>query len=537
MVPSSPTFFGAVTRQSPVHNKSSSSPKLKGLNHQPRRSPRQQQQQLHQIVYTALTAYYYRILACRRYHVFVYLWMLLFPTAWVLLHWKLADTATTNKPQQHRMQRDVGNRDAAASIRGNSNTAPLSLFDPAENPVIPPSLYRPKSANPLQVLYIGVATELLETGSNETTSVWMDALERSRYTRLSASFLYERDGQLIEEFYGSFDTDELSAVVVDWFGDCLILQRIVRYINRRQNLLQQSHVLLLDHSASPAVVTCQEELADIIPTDRIRVAKRSIVEDRKWDYDSQWIETGARIATPVLHVPGHVPDAFVDQLRQVVSSKDGENERPIDVSHYWRSCTTPGDSTYTFHYNRFRRVISEILNETASKRRAGLKIVDRVGIQDTDERNTGTDDEAVETDTSFHVALLASSKIVIVTQNDEWEDNDNKLMEALASGAMVMTDSMVVPPLGLKHKTNIVFFDSPDALRSLIRYYLKETEKRQTIARHGRQYALGRHRPWQTMESLLFGKPLTSTDKSPLIIEAPPKRQHARENARIRVAL
>jgi hypothetical protein len=44
------------------------------------------------------------------------------------------------------------------------------------------------------------------------------------------------------------------------------------------------------------------------------------------------------------------------------------------------------------------------------------------------------------------------SKIVVVAQADEWEDHDDRLMEAMTSGAMVLFDSLIAPPTVLKRK-------------------------------------------------------------------------------------
>jgi spore maturation protein CgeB len=120
-----------------------------------------------------------------------------------------------------------------------------------------------------------------------------------------------------------------------------------------------------------------------------------------------------------------------------------------------------------------------------------------------------------------------------VSQSDEYEDHDDRLFEALASGALVLADEMVAPPVGLKNKTNIIFFNGTDVLDSLIRFYLKHSELRQKIARHGMEYALGRHRSWHVLEKLLFGKALTRTDKAPLDAEGPAKRKHAMEKSTI----
>ena len=250
-------------------------------------------------------------------------------------------------------------------------------------------------------------------------------------------------------------------------------------------------------------------------------------------------------------MPGHVTEAFVQQVRHIgVDNPD----RPLDVVHYWQSSEQIETSLY---YTQLRQRVTRQLNHTqmhlattsSSLSSSSAKFVDRVGIanEDTDlwielDVSSSGDLEAEEqqqqqegyvendskelTVTTLHIALLASTKIVVVTQNDEWEDNDNRLMEALASGALVLADRMLAPPAGLKDRTNIVWFDTPDELDRLVQYYLREDEKRETVARHGVQWALGRHRPWHVLEWLLIGKAWTRADKG-YDVAAPPKRERA----------
>jgi hypothetical protein len=83
---------------------------------------------------------------------------------------------------------------------------------------------------------------------------------------------------------------------------------------------------------------------------------------------------------------------------------------------------------------------------------------------------------------------------------------------------------MVAGPAGLKNMSNVIIYDSPQNLKRLIRYYLKDDDKRKAIAKKGFKLALGRHRSWHRIEEILFGKPLTHVDKGFRL--APEKAAH-----------
>lgn len=124
-----------------------------------------------------------------------------------------------------------------------------------------------------------------------------------------------------------------------------------------------------------------------------------------------------------------------------------------------------------------------------------------------------------------YVKAMLDTKIVVVTQRDEWEDHF-RLYEALLSGAMVMTDQMLtLPDLGLKNGTSIVEFNTVESLVSLANYNLTHEDERQSIAREGRFIALSRHRSWHRMEKISLGSivtecPTASSGSYPYIVHA-----------------
>jgi spore maturation protein CgeB len=60
-----------------------------------------------------------------------------------------------------------------------------------------------------------------------------------------------------------------------------------------------------------------------------------------------------------------------------------------------------------------------------------------------------------------------------------------RLMESLASEALVMTDNMLAMPAGLVNKVNIIVYDSLQALKQIIRYYIhpNHRQERQRVAK------------------------------------------------------
>mmetsp|Transcript_15705 Transcript_15705/g.18127 ORF Transcript_15705/g.18127 Transcript_15705/m.18127 type:complete len:89 (-) Transcript_15705:18-284(-) len=79
-------------------------------------------------------------------------------------------------------------------------------------------------------------------------------------------------------------------------------------------------------------------------------------------------------------------------------------------------------------------------------------------------------------------------------------------MEALVSGALVMSDVMLsIPPDFVDGESIFFYTDTNIDLPNKIRYYLRNEEERLRIARNGWNLAMNRHQSWHPMEELLFG--------------------------------
>ncbi|KAJ1628025.1 hypothetical protein T492DRAFT_164824 [Pavlovales sp. CCMP2436] len=69
---------------------------------------------------------------------------------------------------------------------------------------------------------------------------------------------------------------------------------------------------------------------------------------------------------------------------------------------------------------------------------------------------------------------LLNSRIVVTCNPDDWE-GDSRLGEALAAGALVLTDRMADPPPILEDNTNVVFYDSVEDMLDKVRHFLTHT--------------------------------------------------------------
>lgn len=102
---------------------------------------------------------------------------------------------------------------------------------------------------------------------------------------------------------------------------------------------------------------------------------------------------------------------------------------------------------------------------------------------------------------------LLKTKIVVVAQRDTWEDHW-RLFEAIISGALVMTDTILAMPDGLVHRESIVMYSSLEELKEKLGYYLDPSNEaeRIAIAAKGRFVAMDRHRSWHRMEEIALGE-------------------------------
>jgi hypothetical protein len=385
-------------------------------------------------------------------------------------------------------------------------------FDPSLFPVLSSDVYQPHSSQPLQVIFVGTGESM-----DPTTGLILDGLERSKYIQVARTIQYDSVTRSAkDEKWHSLKSDHPMVYVIDWDNlsrDCHVLERVLVQTAGIKKHDHSSYLLYVDLSASARVESCPRVEVHFAKK-RIRQAKRSIVDERYWNQTLNWVHTGKLIPNHnLLHAPLILPESFVDQINTATSSlRDGTKDIPdrdLDVAHFWRD----GDNS---HYGFLRRKVASTITALNGTKVHGHRVRWLVkGIN-----NSQTPEELYSIQSEY-VRLLLSAKIVVVAQNDEWEDHA-VLMEALSSGALVMTDDMLNAPWGLKNHSNVVMYDSPNSLERLVHYYLhpQNEQRRLAIAQKGWELAMIEHRSWTRMETLLFGKTYTPSKKRA------PSREH-----------
>ncbi|KAL7559767.1 hypothetical protein ACA910_010437 [Epithemia clementina (nom. ined.)] len=136
---------------------------------------------------------------------------------------------------------------------------------------------------------------------------------------------------------------------------------------------------------------------------------------------------------------------------------------------------------------------------------------------------------------------LLRSKIALLVQSDEWE-GPPCLMEAMASGAVVLMDVMLAPPRGIQNGTNVWTFASDSGFQQALKHLLlvpstvpsaassspqqhqggggsssrstlvvSPEQRRWTLARAAVDLVWSKHRAVHRVEQILFGRILSDT--------------------------
>jgi hypothetical protein len=386
----------------------------------------------------------------------------------------------------------------------------LSSYNASLYPVLPD--YKPSKSSPLAVKFLVDVTKSIDAQSKFI----LDGLERSQYTKV-VELLFQNRLELKTVQVDSMKSSEPYIWMVDWGSlnrDCHALERVVLQQNNDAAHSEPLAVVLMDFSASTRQVTCPKLVATL-PT---RLIKRQIVQGRH--YNGTWVTVGEIVPNkgrkissgPVLHSNMVVRELLVQSIpNDDTASHPNTRNRPIDVAIFWNE----GDVS---HYGFLRRRVTSIVQAMHKTKTGNRTIQAHVGAVGSNNNDQGVD---IQLD---YVDQLLDSKLVVVAQRDEWEDH-LPLYDALASGALVLTDHMHTLPAGFSNKTNILVYDSPQSLKRLIRYYLhpNNSKKRKAIAKSGWKLATNRHRSFHRLEQVLFGKAMTLLKKDQ---PSPPKRDH-----------
>jgi hypothetical protein len=325
---------------------------------------------------------------------------------------------------------------------------------------------------------------------------------------------------------------------------CHALTKAVRESQSQKPPNQQQWPLyIFDWSDDPNLPIQYQHCDDLYPLlghHNVHYVKRSYVIGRHWNTAMQSMELGDINPSwshnytywsghPVQHVNYGVRTDIVNEIRRVareeyhLESRDANVAsilpRPYDVAHFWPAPSIQHDTTAS-NENRISR--KGVLGDNNSQLRDSVSealLVLNATYQNistfTGVTGAAANGGRLEAQTAYVNALL-QYKIVVVAQKDHWEDH-YRLMEALVSGALVMSDCMIMMPDGLVDGKSIVLYNSVADMIDKIKHYLwsASKEERQTIAREGRRIAMTRHRSWHMMERVVYGKVL-SEDKPEL---------------------
>lgn len=179
----------------------------------------------------------------------------------------------------------------------------------------------------------------------------------------------------------------------------------------------------------------------------------------------------------------------IQQRSDALNNNNTDELRRQDVAHFWN---IERSDKYGQLRNRVTEAIQNLIDHSEIIGTAGLVSsrgkVGRVAVADP------------------YVDALIGHKIIVVAQRDHWEGH-LRLMEALISGGLVMTDPVLHLPAGYKPGVNIVVYKSLADLKEKIKYYLspKGSALRREIAKKGTELALKHHKSDDMYQRLVYG--------------------------------
>lgn len=270
-------------------------------------------------------------------------------------------------------------------------------------------------------------------------------------------------------------------------------------------------ILAVDYGDDNQVNQCTNIAESSASNNWYRVAKRSIGVGREWDEASQFPKRGKLVVqkttTPILHLPYPVRTDLARDIAEAVTHAGFQSpltipNRVIDVSHFYARQTNVAVKAYYDNLRNGINVILKFMDGAPLAGSGGRKLATFCGLAGKDKK-MGRNIVSSE-----YVKIMLKSKIIVVAQRDGWSDH-YRLMEALSSGAMVIADETLILPRGLRHAESLVIFDSFSDLREKLFYYVQHDTERLKIAQRGWEIAMGYHRSWHALESVIFGQPIT----------------------------
>ena len=266
-------------------------------------------------------------------------------------------------------------------------------------------------------------------------------------------------------------------------------------------------------------------LSDLIGKENIYFAQRASISGRKitsttddpfsgidWGRKKSYANIAKYIHLPVGHLDYTVRSDLLDEIDTLVQEgvssalekyfpigrskklHSSTNHDHIDIYrekhavHFWNEIDAKEDNVM------LRNEVSRSLKRLQRKNLEFIVNTNEAGERGADGRNSAQIDYA---------KAMLEYQIIVVCQRDSHETH-YRLMEALSSGAMVMTDHAHYFPKGIEDGKSIIVYKNASDLQEKVLYYLRHDKERKEIAREGRSSALDHNRSWQWLERLIF---------------------------------
>lgn len=401
---------------------------------------------------------------------------------------------------------------------------PIKEFLPNRDPVFPRKLIKEISPNLVQVHLLFGSSESISAQSR----FLLEGVERSSVLQLTHVSFLEQNNQ-VSLIKMNDQKHSLPLIwMVDMIGiehDCHLLEMLIRHAlslddhDPKNNNPEWRRLLLIDYSGSSSVASCTNVLNEFWSESRtlsmVRIVKRGVIEGRHWSFSKDWVDPGNVMpydgfGIDITYSPLALREAIVREVSTFIEKQKKDLNltklRPVDVKrmndvvHFWRM----GDNA---HYTFLRAKVSSLVNSMNGVdlgSRSLKTLVRTIGEEEFMENNTIQ---------GRYIEEMMSTKAIVIAQRDEWEDH-YRLMESLATGALVLTDTMIGLPQGLVPGKNIVVYNSTDSLKEMLMYYLdpSKDKERLSIAKKGWEVAMGHHRCWHRVEEIVFGTAITAVD-------------------------
>ena len=293
-------------------------------------------------------------------------------------------------------------------------------------------------------------------------------------------------------------------------------------------------------------------LANTTQNVELHYVQRSVIKNRKLNSTTNWIESGHVLPKFLNNTNGHVINAantgtdsntkakiYYHRMNYPVRTDIVKTaaerapilcqsnptlsdplekicDRPIDVAHFWElfkqrnkpELRTVVNNLLVDQYCKSNLAI-DTANFSAAAHIHTTNLISPVCFVGQAGQRAKQGRRAASTE---YIDTMLRTKIVVVAQRSGWEGHF-RLMEALVTGALVMTDRMLSLPFKFRDGVSLVEYASAEELLQKVKYYTdpKNEKERLAIAKEGRRLAMEEFRSWHLLEKLILGKIVTHT--------------------------